>query len=75
MPPSEREKHDQYIKRYLKTGESKCVGKGAREVTARHRFGKPLMLELTVSELIEDGEPIFIGAMRDVSERKNILKN
>lgn len=61
--------HDDYITRYLKTGERRIIGT-AREVSARKKDGSLIPIELAVSEMRFSGRRLFIGAARDITERK-----
>ncbi|MDX1431494.1 MAG: PAS domain S-box protein [Gammaproteobacteria bacterium] len=69
MPHAERARHDDYIRRYLETGERKIIGIG-REVEGLHRDGSLLPLDLAVSEMHIDGRLQFTGILRDISQRK-----
>ncbi len=64
--------HDDYIRRYLDGGEGRIIGKGPREVRGVRKDGEMLELELTVSETWIGSQRVFIGAMRDISERKRL---
>jgi len=65
------EQHDRYLKRYQETREARIVGIG-REVTGRRRDGTAVPLELSVGEAIIDGEVLYTGILRDISQRKAI---
>ncbi len=69
MPACEGEKHDGYLERYLKTGEARIIGQG-REVTALHKDGHEFPVELAVGETILPDGRVFVGFVRDLSERK-----
>ena len=69
MPEPYRSEHNQYLERYLQTGESHVIG-AAREVSAQRRNGETFPMELRVSEFSLDGQRMFIGIMRDITERK-----
>ena len=58
--------HNAYIRRYLTTGESRIIGK-RRQVTALHRDGHVITIELSVTETRIDGEPIFVAVARDLT--------
>ena len=62
--------HDNYIRKYLKTGKGKILGISPREVTARRKDGSLFTIELNVSEFFLGSERRFIGTIRDISERK-----
>jgi len=59
--------HNEYIRRYLITGESRIIGK-RRQVTAIHRDGLSIVIELSVTETRIDGEPIFVAVARDLTQ-------
>jgi PAS domain S-box-containing protein len=48
------------------------VGKGPREVNGARKDGEVLELECTVGEAWIGSERVFIGVMRDISERKRL---
>ena len=60
--------HNDYIRRYLITGKSGIVGK-RRQVTALHRNGFALVIELLVTETQIDGAPIFVAVARDLTDK------
>jgi len=70
MPEPYAGEHDGYLHNYLTTGEKKVIGIG-REVTGKHRDGSTFPMELSVSEMEVDGERMFTGIVRDISERKH----
>lgn len=69
MPNPYHEAHDQYIRNYLYSGQKKIIGIG-REVTGRRKDGSTFPLELAISEMAVDGQRMFTGIVRDISERK-----
>ena len=69
MPSPHRERHDQYLAHYLRTGEAKVIGIG-RELEALRRDGTTFPIELTLSEVRTGGRRLFTGFMRDISQRK-----
>ncbi len=69
MPEAVAEAHDAYINRYLITGDAKIVGIGPREVTARRRDGSQFPLDLSVNEIQLGDERLFVGVIRDITER------
>ncbi|MCA9014300.1 MAG: PAS domain S-box protein, partial [Planctomycetaceae bacterium] len=66
-PLPTRAHHDEYITRYLETGESKIVG-ARRELQACRRDGTTFPIELSVTDIPQFG--IFAGIIADISERK-----
>lgn len=70
MPSPHREEHDSYLQNYAAGSKPKIIGIG-REVTARRRDGSIFPMDLGVSELIIGTERLFVGIVRDISERKS----
>ena len=69
MPTPDRDAHDAHLDRYLKTGVGALIGQG-REMTARLKDGTTLPIELSVGEMLIDGQRMFTGIIRDITERK-----
>jgi len=67
MPPHDSERHGDYIKRHIATGEKRIIGMG-RAVTGQRRDGSIFPIELAVGEAISDGARVFTGFIRDLSE-------
>ncbi|ALO46890.1 sensor histidine kinase [Pseudohongiella spirulinae] len=76
MPEPYHGEHDSYLENYRVTGNKKIIGKG-REVQGRHQNGTVFPLDLMVTEISRNDQPVFIGTVRDISERKKVdrLKN
>ena len=66
---SHGQQHDEYIARYMRTGEARVIGIG-RELEAVRRDGSIFPIELAVSEVPGDGARYFTGIIRDISARK-----
>lgn len=66
MPSPHREGHESYVRRYLETGEAHVVGK-ARMVDACRRDGSMFPIHLRVAEVSDNGDPVFIGLVHDIS--------
>jgi two-component system sensor kinase FixL len=71
MPSPYREEHDQYLARYLATGEAKIIGKG-RAVTGLRRDGSVFPLHLSVGEMASTGERRFTGILHDLTDRLSL---
>jgi len=71
MPPPWRDEHDGYLARYLATGEAHIIGIG-RQVEGRRRDGSTFPVDLAVSELRRGGERLFLGTLRDITERQQM---
>jgi PAS domain S-box-containing protein len=69
MPEPFHTDHDSYIDNYLSGGPSKIIGL-VREVSAVRKDGSLFPIELGVTEVDFDHERLFIGIIRDISERK-----
>jgi PAS domain S-box-containing protein len=69
MPAPFYGEHDEYLRRYLRTGERRIIGIG-REVVGRRKNGSEFPLELSVSETRVGDRRIFTGIVRDISERR-----
>ncbi|MFQ5450882.1 MAG: PAS domain S-box protein [Nitrospinaceae bacterium] len=73
MPEPHRAAHDGYIQRYMFTGEARILGV-AREVPGRRKDGSIFDLEISVSKADLGHGNIFIGIVRDITERKQAEK-
>ena len=69
MPSPDRERHDGYLQRYMRTGERRIIGIG-RVLTARHRDGATFPIELSVGEARIGNDRVFTGFIRDLTERQ-----
>ncbi len=69
MPAPYREEHDGYLQRYLRTGEKRIIGIG-RVVSGLRRDGTTFPLQLSVGEAGFKGGRLFIGFIRDLTERQ-----
>jgi len=65
-----REAHQKGIKRYLQTGEGNNIGKRI-EITAMRANGEEFPAELAIDVTQGTEGKLFIGYMRDITERKN----
>ena len=69
MPSPHREQHDEYIARYLHTGERRIIGIG-RVVAGQRKDGSTFPMELAVGEVKQGDHSLFTGFVRDISERQ-----
>ena len=69
MPQPYAGEHDTYLANYLRTGEKRIIGFG-RDVFGRRKDGSVFPMYLAIGEAELDGEVIFVGILRDISERK-----
>jgi PAS domain S-box-containing protein len=73
MPEPYRSEHGQYVHNYLTTGKAKIIGIG-REAEAVHRDGTIFPIELAVSEAARERPRLYVGVVRDITERKRAEK-
>jgi len=69
VPPELRAAHRHGIARYLRTGTSTIMGKRI-EVQGLRADGTQFPMELTLSQMMQNGKHFFTAYMRDTSERK-----
>ena len=69
MPERYRELCVAGLHRYLRTGEARVVG-GTTELVGLRKDGSEFPIEMSLGETLEDGERLFTGVIRDVTERK-----
>jgi PAS domain S-box-containing protein len=76
MPESVRHEYDDYIKKHIGTGTGKMVGFGL-EVTGQRKDGSRFPMELGIGNMWLDSRQLYIGIVRDISERREIgrMKN
>jgi two-component system, LuxR family, sensor kinase FixL len=69
MPSPYREQHDEYLARYLRTGERRIIGIG-RVVVGQRADGSTFPMELAVGEVRQRDRRLFTGFVRDITERQ-----
>jgi PAS domain S-box-containing protein len=69
MPPAHASRHDEYLERARRADEAQTIVMG-REVLGLRKDGATVPLELSVGEARHDGTRVFVGIVRDISERK-----
>lgn len=68
MPSPYQEEHDNYLGRYLSTGQARIIGIG-REVAGQRKDGSTFPIHLSVGEINLAGERKFTGIVHDLSGR------
>ena len=71
MPDPHSHQHDGYLHNYLDTGEKKIIGID-REVEALKKDGSVFPINLAVGELSVGEQRMFVGSIRDITDRKEI---
>jgi PAS domain S-box-containing protein len=76
VPEPHHSQHDSYLHNYLSTRQARVIGIG-RELEGRRKGGATFPMELAVSEIRYQDKPLFIGVVRDITERKRVerMKN
>lgn len=69
MPEPYAEEHDGYLKNYIETHNPKVIGIG-REVYGKRKNGEVFPMDLGVNQMCIGGKVMFVGTVRDISERK-----
>ncbi len=60
--------HDEYIRRYERTGERKAIGR-VRTVSGRRKCGEEFPIELSVAEYTTEGKRRYAAILRDISDK------
>ncbi len=69
MPPEIGAQHDGFVQKFINTGRSRVVGIG-RVVEGRRKDGSSFPVELALSDLTLGETRLFIGVLRDITERR-----
>jgi two-component system sensor kinase FixL len=69
MPSPYRENHDEYLRRYMRTGERRIIGIG-RLVVGERKDGSTFPMELAVGEMRSNDRHFFTGFIRDITQRQ-----
>ena len=73
MPKQYADHHDNYLDRYVKTGEAEIIN-ASMEFEGQHANGAVFPIELTVTEIREGTQRLFTGVIRDITERKKAME-
>lgn len=69
IPPQHREAHERGLSHFIATGEGPVLDRHF-EITALRRDGHELPIELSITFTRQFDEPVFLGFLRDISERQ-----
>lgn len=69
MPEPHHSNHDDYLKRYLRTGERHIIGIG-RVVVGKRKDGTTFPMHLTIGELQSADKHYFTGFIRDLTDQQ-----
>jgi diguanylate cyclase (GGDEF)-like protein/PAS domain S-box-containing protein len=72
MPAEMRQAHHTGMQRYLAGGQPAVIGRPNVELPGLRKDGSRFTLELTVSEVRFSTRRMFVGIVRDISERKRV---
>jgi len=70
IPERYREAHERGLAHFAATGEGPVLNRRI-EIDALHREGHEIPVELSITRTSQFGAPVFLGFLRDISERRN----
>ena len=71
MPEPDHSRHSSYLRAYHRTGQAKIIGVG-REVVGRRKDGSEFPLDLEIGEVTVGEQRIYIGTLRNISDKKTM---
>lgn len=69
LPNELHSTHDSYVNRHRQTNQNKIVGR-SREVELRHKSGRYIWVQLSLSQVLVKGKKHYTAFIRDVSEER-----
>ncbi|AOT08153.1 PAS domain S-box protein [Pseudoalteromonas luteoviolacea] len=66
MPPEYANQHDEFISKYILTGNKKLIG-SPREVMGLHKSGRTFPIEVSVGETWIGDTQVFVGIVKDIT--------
>jgi PAS domain S-box-containing protein len=69
IPPQHREAHCRGLERYNEGGEERVLNRRI-EITAMDQAGRELPVELSITTALAGDDFVFVGFLRDISERR-----
>lgn len=68
MPEADSRQHQDFVNRYLQTGQKHILGKG-RRILARHQSGREFPIRISIAELPMDDlqQRFFVGSLHDLT--------
>ncbi|MCC5872028.1 MAG: PAS domain S-box protein [Gammaproteobacteria bacterium] len=69
MPEAHAIRHHDYLSHFLSGGPPRVIGIG-RELQALHRQGHEVPVDLSVAEIMVEGRRLFVGTLRDLTQRQ-----
>jgi len=72
MPDPWHQRHDQYISHYLESAQPRVIGMTQRELQGLRKDGTVFPVEVAVNEAAIADSKVFIGTIRDISERLDV---
>lgn len=73
IPHRFRDAHEHGLTHYLATGEGPVMDRHI-EIDALHRDGHEVPVELSITRTEQFGEPVFLGFLRDITERREAAR-
>ncbi len=70
IPTQHREAHEKGLAHFLESGEGPVLDRHF-EITALRRDGRELPIELSITFTEEFDQPLFLGFLRDITERQD----